>query len=126
MDDGTRLIDAAASQAHRDWAALACLPATALTGGAVLRATGRIFLGWGRVPGEEERSPSEQEQEDANRPLWLLLLPAAILLFLALAQSGALQRYARVAVVALMSPGRRHWRQFQRPSHNIRSCLGDR
>lgn len=46
MDEGTHLINAAASQAHRDWAALACLFASALTGGAVLRATGRIFLGW--------------------------------------------------------------------------------
>jgi len=105
MDEGTRLIDAAASQAHRDWAALACLLASALTGGAVLRATGRIFLGWGKVAGEEERGPSEQEQEDANRPLWLLLLPAVVLLCLALAEGGTIQRYARLAVVALMSPG---------------------
>ncbi len=48
----------------------------------MLRAAGRIFLGWGRVAGEERRAPSQEESEKANRPLWLMLIPVALLLII--------------------------------------------
>ncbi|HTJ89268.1 MAG TPA: complex I subunit 5 family protein [Acidocella sp.] len=56
----------------------------ACTAGAVLRAAGRIFLGLGPVAGEEERGPTDEEAEKADRPLWLMLWPAVILLLLSL------------------------------------------
>jgi multicomponent Na+:H+ antiporter subunit D len=61
---------------------------TACTGGAVLRAVGRIFLGLGETPGEEKVAPSEEESEKANRPLWLMLIPVSLLLILALLVGG--------------------------------------
>lgn len=54
----------------------------------MLRATGRVFLGWGEAAGEEERGPSEEEREKANRPLWLMMLPILLLLALALVCGG--------------------------------------
>jgi multicomponent Na+:H+ antiporter subunit D len=80
MDEGIGQIDATAPA----WAVAAIVAGAACTGGAVLRVTGRVFAGLGAVAGEEERAPTEQEQEKANRPLWLMLTPAALLLFLAL------------------------------------------
>lgn len=84
LDQGTRLIDTAAAEAGSGWILAAMVLGTACTGGAVLRACGRIFLGWGEMPGEEERGPSEEEAEKANRPLWLMMLPLSLLLVLAL------------------------------------------
>jgi multicomponent Na+:H+ antiporter subunit D len=79
MDAGIGQIDATAP----GWAVAAIVIGAACTGGAVLRVTGRVFAGLGAVAGEEERAPTEQERESANRPLWLMLAPAALLLFLA-------------------------------------------
>ncbi len=84
MDQGAGLIESAAHEAGHSWAMLGLITGTVCTGGAVLRATGRIFLGWGQFPGEEERSPTEDEQEKADRPLWLMLAPAALLMLLVL------------------------------------------
>ena len=53
-----------------------------LTGAAVLRAAGRIFLGLGPDPGDEAGAPSEDEREKVNRPLWLMLVPCCVLLTL--------------------------------------------
>jgi multicomponent Na+:H+ antiporter subunit D len=47
MDKGTELIDAGATEAERGWCVAGMVFGAALTGAAVLRATGRIFLGWG-------------------------------------------------------------------------------
>ena len=68
-----------------------------MTGGAVLRVTGRVFLGLGREPGMEKDGPTEKDVEKADRPLWLMLLPAVVLICVAFA----------VAVCA-GSPLRRH------------------
>lgn len=75
-----------------------------LTGGAVLRATGRVFLGWGAVSGEEEHTPSEQEQERANRPLWLMLAPTCVLLLLALPSGEFIEHLTRQAAVQAAHP----------------------
>ena len=104
MDEGVKLLDAAASAGGTAWVAVLALPVGAgLTGGAVLRVTGRVFLGWGEVSGEEERAPSEEESEQANRPLWLMLLPVAVLLLLALTTGDFVARFARHAAGAMMS-----------------------
>jgi multicomponent Na+:H+ antiporter subunit D len=52
--------------------------ASALTGGAVLRAAGRIYLGVGAVAGDEERGPTEKEQEKSDPQLWLMLAPCVL------------------------------------------------
>jgi multicomponent Na+:H+ antiporter subunit D len=80
MDEGIGQIDATAP----GWAVAAIVAGAACTGGAVLRVTGRVFLGLGAVAGEEKRAPTEEEREKANRPLWLMLAPVALLLFLSL------------------------------------------
>ncbi len=80
LDEGIGQIDATAP----GWAVAAIVVGAACTGGAVLRVTARVFAGLGAVAGEEERAPTEQEQEKADRPLWLMLTPAAVLLGLSL------------------------------------------
>ena len=96
MDTGMVLLENAAKQDPHPWLVLAVPLGAGLTGGAVLRVTGRIFLGWGGMPGEEERVPGE-EAEKANRPLWLMLLPVGVLLFLVLAAGPFAEEFARQA-----------------------------
>jgi len=97
LDEGTRLLDAAAGAQGLPWLVAPLLLGAALTGGGVLRAGGRIFLGWGRLAGEEDRAPTEAEQEPRDRPLWLMLAPAALLLAAALALGGPVARFALAA-----------------------------
>lgn len=89
MDDGVTAIHSAASAAGQGWLTAALVVCAAGTGAAVLRAAGRIFLGLGPVPGEEGRSPTEDEQEKADRPLWLMLAPTAALLLATMAGADA-------------------------------------
>jgi multicomponent Na+:H+ antiporter subunit D len=83
LDEGARLLDTAATDAHAQWLAFPLILGTACTGAAVLRAAGRVFLGWGKGEGEEEHAPTEPESERNDRPLWLMMLPVSILLLLA-------------------------------------------
>ena len=53
----------------------------ALTGAAVLRATGRMFLGLGRSPGQESASKTKHEREKLRAVLLLLAPPVGLLLF---------------------------------------------
>ncbi len=103
MDEGAKLLGDAAFHEAR-WAAFAVPVGAVFTGGAVLRAAGRIFLGLGQMPGEEERSPTEEEQEKANRPLWLMLAPCVVLLALALTPGEAARRFAERAIRAYVHP----------------------
>jgi multicomponent Na+:H+ antiporter subunit D len=80
MHLGKTMIDGAAREAGYAWLPPVLLAASVLTGAAVLRASGRIFLGWGPSGGEEAEAPTERESERSDRPVWLMLLPAAILL----------------------------------------------
>ena len=98
MEHGTRFIEAAAESSGDFWAAAVMMIGGALTGGAVLRATGRIFLGVGAIAGDEERAPTEEEQEKSDRPLWLMLTPCTILLLLSLSGSSSLDLFAAHAV----------------------------
>jgi multicomponent Na+:H+ antiporter subunit D len=101
---GTDLIEAASHAAGKPWLPVVVGFGAACTGGAVLRATGRIFLGWGAVAGEEKRAPTEEEREQANRPLWVMLLPAVFLLTLALLGGDAARLVAGHAAMAFMHP----------------------
>ncbi|MFC6790134.1 complex I subunit 5 family protein [Methylobacterium komagatae] len=81
LDYGSRLLHGALEDAH-PLALAANVAGAALTGAAVLRAAGRIFLGLGEDPGDEAHAPSEEEREKADRPLWLMLAPCCLLLVL--------------------------------------------
>ena len=104
MHSGSDLVNAAARDAGLSWLAGVILFGAGCTGGAVLRAAGRIFLGLGPVPGEEARAPTDEEEESAARPLWLMLLPTALLLALALPAGGAAGRLAWSATPFFMHP----------------------
>ena len=82
----------------------AVLLGTALTGAAVLRAAGRIYLGLGPDPGDEAQAPTEKEQERADRPLWLMLSPAVLLLALAVLVPAERVRTIATDVMPLFAP----------------------
>lgn len=84
MDGGLRRIDDAAHHAGQEWASFVCAAGAALTGAAVLRMAGRVFVGLGPTGGEEERSPSDEEHEKRDRPFALMMAPVVVLLVLAL------------------------------------------
>lgn len=85
LDAGTRFVFDAGKSAYGLWAAAVLLLGSALTGATVLRAAGRIFLGLGSAPNPEETaSPSDEEQEQSSRPLWLMMIPIVCLLALSL------------------------------------------
>jgi multicomponent Na+:H+ antiporter subunit D len=104
MDTGLERIGTAIHDAHARVALPAVMIGLVCTGAAVLRVTGRVFLGLGPVAGEEERSPTEQEREDANRPLWLMLVPTAGLILLSLPIAHDADRLGWVAASQLMQP----------------------
>ncbi|MCQ8278083.1 NADH-quinone oxidoreductase subunit E [Acetobacteraceae bacterium KSS8] len=104
MDAGLERIWDAARLAGCWPAEIAICAGLVCTGAAVLRVTGRVFAGLGPVPGEEERSPTEDEREDADRPLWLMLLPVAALLVLAVPLRHDADRIGWLAAQALMAP----------------------
>jgi multicomponent Na+:H+ antiporter subunit D len=86
---GKALIDEALIAEGFGWALAVIALVTALTGGAVLRAAGRVFLGWG--PPEEEKvgpadreTPREAPQERGRAPA-PMLIPAILLLVAGLA-----------------------------------------
>ncbi|MBV8612589.1 MAG: hypothetical protein JOY66_02295 [Acetobacteraceae bacterium] len=97
MDEDARLMDAAATAAGSAWSAAPLVLGTGLTGAAVLRATGRVFVGLGSRPGSEEEAPHENERKPRNRPLWLMLSPALVLLGTALVWSEGVRAVARNA-----------------------------
>jgi multicomponent Na+:H+ antiporter subunit D len=88
MDSGWRLFEIAAARGHHALIPYGLAVGSALTGAAVLRATGRIFLGWGPDPGEERTAPTGREEEASDRPVLLMLLPIALLLALAVLAGG--------------------------------------
>lgn len=99
LHGGAELIGASAPSGVAAAVHAAVLLGTALTGAAVLRATGRIYLGLGPDPGDEADAPSDEEQERANRPLWLMLAPVVVLLSpVVLVPADAAQRLAALWV----------------------------
>jgi multicomponent Na+:H+ antiporter subunit D len=104
MDEGSKRIAGAARQGGQAWLILPVVIAASLTGGAVLRVAGRVFLGLGAVAGEEESAPTEEEQEKADRPVWLMMLPTAALILLSLFGAHAAGAFASRAAAAFMQP----------------------
>lgn len=113
LHGGADLVDAAAPEGLGGLVVhAAVLLGTVLTGGAVLRFTGRIYLGLGPDPGDEAEAPTDEEQEKANRPLWFMLVPCILLLALDLmlpahvAEGVALRLLPQFAHLAPGSVGR--------------------
>ena len=129
MDSGTDLIVSAAHGTSQGWLLVPLMLGAACTGGAVLRVTGRVFLGLGSVPGEEDRAPTDEEQEKADRPLWLMMLPTSLLLALSLPGAEAAAVFASHAAAAMIHPelDGYHRRGVQglspNPAHCARSCF---
>ena len=103
-DEGFRLIDAGLSESGRAWVVYALALGAAMTGGAVLRATGRIFLGLGPDPGSEADAPTEDEKEKADRPFWLMAAPAALLVILAFVPGEVVRPYVETAIQPFFHP----------------------
>jgi multicomponent Na+:H+ antiporter subunit D len=86
---GQALIDQSAERVHLQWLWIVALCAEAFTAGAVLRAAGRIFLGWGQVREASTRGsshiPMKSETngggESSGVPL-CMWTPAVVLLLL--------------------------------------------
>ncbi len=98
--------DGVHASAHGVASVIAIVTGTALTGAAVLRAAGRIFLGVSGVPGVELTAPTEREREKGDRPLSLMLLPCVVLLAIALLPSelaGSFVHRAAAGLVAVAS-----------------------
>lgn len=105
MDGGFGRIADAAAAGGQGWLWLPLVACAAGTGAAVLRAAGRIFLGWGPAPSGEDRSPTDEEQEKNDRPLWLMLLPAPLLLAGSCVGADGAGRIASSAAATLLPPG---------------------
>ena len=87
---GKGMIEAAASKAGDAWLSAVIIVASALTGGAVLRVAGRVFLGLGQPEGQPDQAGAddEAEQPESARQLrtpMVMILPALVLLAGALA-----------------------------------------
>ena len=104
MDTGMERIGLALRSGHELMVRFAVVTGMVCTGAAVLRVTGRVFLGWGPVAGEEERSPTNAEREKADRPLWLMLVPTTLLVGLSLLGSHDADRIGWRAASVLMQP----------------------
>jgi multicomponent Na+:H+ antiporter subunit D len=83
---GKSLLDGGALELHYPWLPTVFVISSILTGGAVLRAAGRVFLGWGASERQEDvelRQPPEQDEERIERdvtPPLMLVVPAVLLL----------------------------------------------
>jgi multicomponent Na+:H+ antiporter subunit D len=92
---GQQFIDHAADEMHLQWLSLVTICAEALTAGAVLRVTGRIFVGWGMVREASSRGsshipmkPESKRDERGSAVPVFMWLPAAVLLVLGMAAAA--------------------------------------
>ena len=84
---GKSLLDGAALEGHYPWLPAVFVISSVLTGGAVLRVSGRVFLGWGASRREEDvestrQAAEEGDEESASRdytPRLMLAVPAVLL-----------------------------------------------
>jgi multicomponent Na+:H+ antiporter subunit D len=84
---GKSLIDAGALDAGVPWLPSVFVVSSMLTGGAVLRVAGRVFLGWGPAQAGDERQAREAREEEDEEPgvpdrtpLPMLIVPALLLI----------------------------------------------
>ncbi|HLI18323.1 MAG TPA: complex I subunit 5 family protein [Rhodanobacteraceae bacterium] len=78
--------------------------AASLTGAAVLRAACRIFIGCSGAPGVEVTAPTERGREQADRPLWLMLLPCVLMIAIAVLPVDAVAPFMGRAAALLLQP----------------------
>lgn len=78
--------------------------AASLTGAAVLRAACRIFAGCSGAPGVEVAAPTERGREQADRPLWLMLLPCVLMIGIAVLPVDAVAPFMGRAAALLLQP----------------------
>jgi multicomponent Na+:H+ antiporter subunit D len=82
---GKSLLEASASGAGYGWLVAVFVLVSALTGGAVLRVSGRVFLGWGPSRGPDPRQGRAARERDevsdarTHTPPLMMLVPAALL-----------------------------------------------
>ncbi len=114
-DEGFKLIGSGLETNGTGWVFAFLAVGAALTGGAILRATGRIFLGLGPEPGEEEGAPTEEEREKADRPFWLMAAPAALLTLLAFLPGDLVRHYAETAIQPFFHPDAQAYLGLQPP-----------
>jgi multicomponent Na+:H+ antiporter subunit D len=85
---GKSLLDAAALEGHYPWLPALFVISSVFTGGAVLRVTARVFLGWGPAehPEDEHLARAAREEKDEETverdrtPPLMLVVPAVLLL----------------------------------------------
>jgi multicomponent Na+:H+ antiporter subunit D len=89
---GKSLIEAAATSAGYGWLVPLFILVSALTGGAVLRVAGRVFLGWGPATGPDPaQARAAEERVDETRgerdytPRAMVVVPALLLIAAAVA-----------------------------------------
>ena len=95
MGSAAETVEGAAKLMGDDWLGPIIIISSATTGGAVLRAGVRIFLGKGELPAG--KSPLPDESERGDRPWLLMLVPALVLIFVNMAAGLPLERMARAA-----------------------------
>ncbi len=85
---GKSFIELAAERLGYSWLSIFLFFPSALSGGAVLRATGRIFLGLGNIEGEEKTGATESEKQETTgkhgHALWFMVAPAVALTVMAI------------------------------------------
>lgn len=119
---GRALIEQGATGGY-GWLPLALTAASILSGGAVLRAAGRVYLGWGAkeepVLGREQVRPEEEEPVQATRgSLVVMLAPAVALLVVAVGMAAWPGLSGQAAAAAL--------RTLDRPAHAAEVLEGRR
>lgn len=101
LHSGTEMLQESAQA----WLPIAAIVlSTSLTGAAVLRAACRIFLRRSGVPTVEFRAPTEREREKGDRPLWLMLLPCAVMLAIAVVPTSLVAPFVSHAAAQLLNP----------------------
>lgn len=106
---GKALIEDAAERLGHRWVWVVFLVCSALTGGAVLRTSAAIFLGWGHDLNKEAHTPKHEEKETEakyQRAPLVMLAPVGVLLVLALGMGlwPALARETRRAASGFQDP----------------------
>ena len=105
MQEGHGLIDIGAEAMGQSWMAYPILFSAALTGAAVMRVAGRVFVGWGELAGNEQHGETEDEREPGQQPVLLLAMPAVVLVTLGAIpwdHSGSMA--ARAASALMLQP----------------------
>ncbi len=97
---GKSLLEESAEKLGYGWVPWLLLFASALTGAAVLRAAGAVFLGLGPAENRQAGTPQHEQKEtdeDYDNPPAVMFVPAAVLVALALAAGSwpALEHHAR-------------------------------